>query len=65
MLKEILDLADNWHNIRRIELEVYTDNEKAINLYEKFGFKIEGTLKDYVFGDVKYIDAYSMARLKI
>ncbi|UUV19011.1 GNAT family N-acetyltransferase [Fusobacteria bacterium ZRK30] len=65
LLKEILDLADNWHNIRRIELEVYTDNEKAINLYKKFGFKTEGTLKDYVFGEGKYIDAHIMARLKI
>lgn len=65
LLKEILDLADNWYNIRRIELEVYTDNKKAINLYKLFGFKIEGTLKDYVFGEGKYIDAHTMARLKI
>ena len=65
LLAEILELADNWYNIRRIELEVYIDNKKAINLYKKFGFKIEGTLKDYVFGDGQYIDAYIMARLKI
>ena len=50
---------------KNIELEVYTDNEKAINLYKKFGFKVEGTLKDYVFGEGKYIDAYTMARLKV
>ncbi len=65
LLEAILDLADNWYNIRRIGLEVYVDNDKAINLYKKFGFKIEGTLKDYVFGDGKYIDAYTMARLKV
>lgn len=42
-MSEILDLADNWLMLARIELGVFTDNEKAIKLYEKFGFKIEGT----------------------
>ncbi|MCS6842504.1 MAG: hypothetical protein NZ701_17195, partial [Roseiflexus sp.] len=27
-----------------LELEVFTDNEPAIRLYQKFGFSIEGTL---------------------
>lgn len=43
LMSEILDLADNWLMLARIELGVFTDNEKAIKLYEKFGFKIEGT----------------------
>ncbi len=38
-MSEILDLADNWLMLVRIELGVFTDNEKAIKLYEKFGFK--------------------------
>ncbi len=45
LMSEILDLADNWLMLVRIELGVFTDNEKAIKLYEKFGFKIEGTKK--------------------
>ncbi|MCB1196729.1 MAG: GNAT family N-acetyltransferase [Deltaproteobacteria bacterium] len=32
----------------RIELMVEADNEKAIALYQKLGFCIEGTLKQYV-----------------
>ncbi|MBN1565512.1 MAG: GNAT family N-acetyltransferase, partial [Anaerolineae bacterium] len=59
-----LDLAENWLNISRIELTVYTDNAVAIALYEKFGFEIEGTLRDYAFRGGKYSDTYLMARLR-
>ena len=31
------------------ELEVYTDNEPAIQLYKKFGFTIESTLAQFAF----------------
>lgn len=63
LLKAIIDLADNWLAIRRIELEVYTDNDPAIALYEKAGFIIEGTAKEYAFRDGQYVDTYLMARL--
>ncbi len=47
LLKTVIDLADNWLNLKRIELTVYVDNERAINLYKKFGFEIEGESKAY------------------
>jgi putative acetyltransferase len=59
-----LDLADNWLNLRRLELEVYTDNEAAIRLYERFGFEHEGTLRQHAFRDGQYVDSYMMARLR-
>ena len=40
LMAAAVDLADNWLDLRRIELEVYTDNTAAIRLYEKFGFVI-------------------------
>lgn len=43
LLKAILDLADNWHKLHRLQLEVYTDNKAAIKLYKKFGFEVKGT----------------------
>jgi len=58
-----LELADRWLALRRIELEVYTDNAAAIALYEKFGFVREGTLRDFAFRDGGYVDAYLMARV--
>ena len=59
-----VDLADNWLNYTRLELTVYTDNAAALALYRKFGFEIEGTLKAYAFRDGRFIDAYTMARLR-
>ena len=59
-----IDLADKWLNLRRLELDVYTDNEPAIRLYKKFGFLIEGTLVNYAYRDGQYVDTYTMARLR-
>jgi L-phenylalanine/L-methionine N-acetyltransferase len=64
LLAELIDVADNWRNIHRIELEVYTDNAAGVRLYEKFGFEIEGTLRDYAFRAGEYVDAYVMSRLR-
>ncbi len=63
LLAAAIDLADNWLNLRRIELTVYTDNAEALALYRKFGFEIEGTLADFAFRNGSYIDAYTMARI--
>ncbi|MDE1158300.1 MAG: GNAT family N-acetyltransferase [Neorhizobium sp.] len=59
-----LDIADNWLNLSRVELTVFTDNGSAIRLYEKNGFVREGLFKDFAFRDGHYVHAYSMARLK-
>ncbi len=64
LMQAIVDLADNWFNLTRLELEVYTDNETAVHLYKKFGFQIEGTLVDFAFRDGQYVGAYTMARLR-
>jgi L-phenylalanine/L-methionine N-acetyltransferase len=64
LMQAIVDLADNWLNLTRLELEVYTDNAPAIHLYEKFDFQIEGTLVDFAFREGRYVDAYTMARLR-
>jgi putative acetyltransferase len=59
-----LDLADNWLNLTRLELEVYADNEAAIHLYERFGFVYEGTLRQHAFRDGNYVDSIMMGRLR-
>jgi L-phenylalanine/L-methionine N-acetyltransferase len=45
LMENILDLIDNWLMLVRIELDVTVDNEKAISLYQSFGFEIEETKK--------------------
>ena len=42
LLKTLLDLADNWLMLVRVELEVFADNQRAIHLYETLGFETEG-----------------------
>jgi putative acetyltransferase len=64
LMRAGIELADKWLNLSRLELEVYTDNEPAIRLYERFGFEREGTLRQYAFRDGLYVDAYLMARLR-
>ena len=64
LLAEIIDTSDRWLNVLRIEMTVFTDNARAIALYEKFGFVIEGTHKAATFRDGQYVDAHCMARLR-
>jgi putative acetyltransferase len=64
MVRAVVDLADKWLNLTRIELTVYTDNEPAIALYRKFGFEIEGTHRKFAFRDGQFVDAYAMARVR-
>jgi protein-tyrosine-phosphatase/RimJ/RimL family protein N-acetyltransferase len=62
MLQDIIAFAKE-NNRSRIELSVSVENKKAIALYEKCGFKIEGTLKNYthLISENRFIDEYMMA----
>jgi putative acetyltransferase len=64
LIGTVVDLADNWLNIERIELDVFFDNAAAIRVYEKFGFEIEGTKRKYAFREGEYVDTHVMARVK-
>ena len=64
LMDSILNLADNWLNLKRVELEVNTDNPAGVRLYEKFGFAIEGTKRFHTYGDGRWADSYFMARVR-
>ncbi len=64
LMQALIDLADNWLQLNRLSLMVWTTNEGAIHLYEKCGFVIEGTMRNYVFNHGAYADAYLMGRIK-
>jgi putative acetyltransferase len=64
LMSAVLDLADNWLNLRRVELDVITGNAVAKHLYEKHGFEVEGTRRAAVFGNGRYLDEHVMARLR-
>lgn len=64
LMMAMTDLVDNWLNLVRLELDVFTDNEVAIHLYKQFDFEIEGRKRLDAFRGGRYIDSYIMARLR-
>jgi RimJ/RimL family protein N-acetyltransferase len=40
LMAALVDTADNWLDLKRLELTVYVDNEPATRLCQKFGFKV-------------------------
>ena len=60
LLETTLDAAKEF-GIERVELEVYTSNTRAIRLYEKFGFMLEGVKKKARKLDGEYYDIKVMA----
>lgn len=62
LMKKLMDEADGRPGLRRIELLVLTENTAAINLYKKFGFKIEATRKNAAVKDGRFVDEYFMVR---
>jgi putative acetyltransferase len=63
LMRRLLDWADNWAGLLRVELGVYPDNERAIALYRRFGFELEGCQRALALRDGVYVDSLMMARL--
>lgn len=64
LLRALLDLADNWLLLRRVELTVLVENEGARRLYERLGFEIEGRRKLSVISRGEIKDEWLMARYR-
>lgn len=62
LMDEMLDFAEKWLMLKKLELTVLIKNEKAINLYIKKGFEKEGLLKKDCVVDGIYEDVYLMAK---
>jgi len=62
--RALLEAADDWareHDVRKLELHVFAHNERAIRLYEQFGFEREGFRKGHYRRGDEYVDAILMA----
>lgn len=62
----LLTEAEKWaqaKNITRLELSVIKSNQKAISLYNKFGFTIEGQRNKSIKIDSIYIDELYMSKI--
>lgn len=58
----MIDIARE-KGLKKVYLQVFTNNEKAIHVYRKCGFKIEGKLEKEHYKDGEYGDDYRMTIL--
>ena len=64
--EKLIDYAIDYcksNSIKKIELTVRIDNERALKLYKKFGFEIEGEIKKFIYLDGNYYNCYYMGLL--
>ena len=64
LMDKLINLSESL-NIIRLELCVFRDNYKAINLYKKFGFKEEGIKVKSALKNGEYADEIMMARISL
>ena len=62
LVKHLLNIA-KMKKLRKVWLQVNTNNKSAIHIYKKAGFQIEGKLIKERFINGKYRDEYRMAIL--
>ncbi|WP_404449244.1 GNAT family N-acetyltransferase [Sutcliffiella horikoshii] len=63
MIHRMLDWAKEDEDIEKVCLEVFAHNERAIHVYEKLGFKVEGRKERHVkFEDGTYSDELIMGQ---
>ncbi|MFL5733802.1 MAG: GNAT family N-acetyltransferase [Chloroflexia bacterium] len=63
LMQRAVDWARGTGVVKRVELEVFARNGRAIHLYEKFGFESEGRLRRAFLKNGEYIDTLVMALL--
>jgi RimJ/RimL family protein N-acetyltransferase len=62
--RTLLRFAFGEANLHRVELEVFAFNPRAIRMYEKVGFKLEGVRRQALFREGAWHDEHIMAILQ-
>jgi L-phenylalanine/L-methionine N-acetyltransferase len=63
LIRTVVAAADRVFGLRRVELTVICKNQRAIDLYRRFGFEIEGRHDCFARRGGEYIDVYTMSRV--
>lgn len=58
----VIDWAQANAMLKRLELELFVGNKRALNLYRKLGFVVQGRRNRSYFINDEYIDVYMMMR---
>lgn len=61
--EKVLEHAFNDLNLNRVHLMVLEHNKRAIELYQKMGFSVEGVHREAVFKEGKYFNMVAMSIL--
>lgn len=64
VMRKIVDYGFYQLNLNKITLDVVDYNERAVHIYEKLGFKVEGKKEQQYFIQGKYHDSLAMGLLR-
>jgi len=62
VMNYIIEWAEKQEKLEKVSLTVFSTNKAAINLYRKFGFKVEGISKKQYKIEGRYIDEITMGK---
>ena len=65
LMKAVIDVGFGLLGLYRIQATVFTDNTRALSLYCRFGFSIEGTLRRFAWREDGFVDAYLIALMRL
>lgn len=63
-IAQVMDIAFLDYGLNKLFLEVLANNERAIHVYEKNGFIVEGRLRNHIFKNGDWCDLICMGVLK-
>jgi diamine N-acetyltransferase len=64
LLTEVAELAFGKHRAHRLFLDVFVTNDRARHVYESFGFRKEGVMRDAIYRDGNYHSLVLMSLLE-
>jgi len=64
LIRRLIELADDWLMLERVELVVLATNPGAQRLYERLGFTVEGRQRGANVSQGEMVDEILMARLR-
>ena len=62
--KLVLNYSFDILNLNRVQLHVAASNLGGLKIYEKCGFKIEGTLREAIYHNNEYVDFFCDGNIK-
>lgn len=61
LMERALDWSRKEPGVEKVILGVFSNNERALRLYQKFGFEVEGVRRDHYYIDGRREDEVDMA----